>query len=333
MLLNLRDMKGNDITMLTLYPPIKSYQTHTLAVDDIHTLHIEECGNPLGTPVIVLHSGPGAGCEKIHKRFFDPEKYRIILYDQRGAGLSTPHACIKQNTTQDLINDLELIRDRLKISKWYVFGSAWGCTLALLYAQEYPLHLSGLLLNSIFLARPKDIDWIYKQGASAVFPDHWQEFINHIPENEQDNLPKAYSKRLNGNNELARMSAAKHWSLWQANCGSLQPHTNIIEHFSDPHFALGLASIESYFFENRCFVEADFILDNIKKIRHIPMFIIHGRYDMICPLENAWALHKASPASELIVVRDAGHSIREPGVIDALILASKNILHVEPSAC
>ncbi len=319
--------------MLTLYPSINSYATHKLAVDKIHTLHFEECGNPNGVPIIVLHSGPGAGCEKVHKRFFDPEKYRIVLFDQRGSGKSTPHACIENNTTQHLINDIEHIRDHLSIPKWHVFGSAWGSALALLYAQEYPLHISGLLLNSVFLAREKDINWFYQSGASAVFPDHWQNFINHIPINERTNLLKAYSMRLNGNNELARMSAAKHWSLWQANCASLQPHANTLEHFSDPHFALGLASIESHYFENKCFIEDNAILDNIKKIRHLPLFIIHGRYDMVCPLVNAWKLHQACPASELFVVRDAGHSICEPGVIDALILASKNILHAEPIVC
>lgn len=319
--------------MFTLYPSIKSYAVHQLAVDDIHTLHIEECGNPDGAPILVVHSGPGAGCENVHKRFFDPEKFRIILFDQRGSGRSTPHASLENNTTQHLIDDIEAIRDHLGINKWFVFGNAWGTALSLLYAEEYPQNIAGMILNCIFLARQQDVDWFYKKGANAIFPDHWNEFNSFIPEAERSNLMAAYAKRLNGNDELARMSAAKHWSLWQANCASLQPHNNIIEHFSDPRFAVGLACLESHYFVNNCFVEDNVILKNINKIRHVPMFIIHGRYDMICPLENAWQLHEACPASELMVIRDAGHSIREPGVIDGIILASKNILHAEPSAC
>lgn len=319
--------------MFTLYPSIKSYATHSLKVDDIHTLHIEECGNPDGVPIIVLHSGPGAGFESVHKRLFDPEKYRIILFDQRGAGRSTPHASLKNNTSQDLIDDLEKIREHLAIGKWHVFGNAWGTTLGLLYAQEYPQNVSGLILSSIFLARQHDIDWFYKNGASAIFPDYWHEFVSYIPKQEHDNIIAAYANRLNGNDELVRMNAAKHWSLWQAKCAALQPHNNIIEHFSDPRFAAGLACIESHYFVNHCFIDDNAILDNIQKIRHIPMFIIHGRYDMICPLDNAWQLHEACPSSELMVIRDAGHSLREPGVIDAVILASKNLLHAQPSAC
>ena len=319
--------------MFTLYPSIKSYATHSLKVDDIHTLHIEECGNPDGAPIIVLHSGPGAGFENVHKRLFDPEKYRIILFDQRGAGRSTPHASLKNNTSQDLIDDLEKIREHLAISKWHVFGNAWGTTLGLLYAQEYPQNVSGLILSSIFLARQHDIDWFYKSGASAIFPDYWHEFVSYIPKEEHDNIIAAYANRLNGNDELVRMNAAKHWSLWQAKCAALQPHNNIIEHFSDPRFAAGLACIESHYFVNHCFIDDNAILDNIQKIRHIPMFIIHGRYDMICPLDNAWQLHEACPSSELMVIRDAGHSLREPGIIDAVILASKNLLHAQPSAC
>lgn len=319
--------------MFTLYPSIKSYKTHQLKVDSTHTLHIEECGNPDGAPILVLHSGPGAGCENVHKRLFDPEKYRIILFDQRGAGQSSPHACLKNNTTLHLIDDIESIREHLGIAKWFLFGNAWGTALSLLYAEEYPQHVSGMILNCIFLARKQDIDWFYKKGASAIFPDHWQEFVDYIPLKERGDLISAYAKRLNGDDELARMNAAKHWSLWQAKCASLQPHNNIIEHFSDPRFAAGLACIESHYFSNNCFIEDNIILKNINKIRHLPLFIIHGRYDMICPLENAWQLHEACPASELMVVRDAGHSNREPGVIDALILASKNLLHVEPSAC
>ncbi len=319
--------------MYTLYPPIKTYATHKIKVNPPHVLHIEECGNPDGVPILVVHSGPGAGCEQFHRRFFCPETYRIILFDQRGAGKSSPHACLILNTTQHLIEDIESVREHLGIDRWYLFGNAWGCALSLLYAEEFPQYVSGLILNSIFLARQDDINWFYQQGANAIFPDHWEEFANHIPKDERDNIIDAYTKRLNGNDELARMGAAKHWSLWQARTSSLQPHHNIIEHFSDPRFAIGLACIESHYFNNKCFINDNRILDNINRIRHIPMFIVHGRYDIICPLSNAWSLHAACPSSELMIVRDAGHSLKEPGIIDALILASKNILGTETPAC
>lgn len=320
--------------MYTLYPSIKTFVTHKIKVDPPHELHVEECGNPEGIPVLILHSGPGTGCEPFHRRFFCPETYRIILFDQRGAGQSTPHASLEHNTTPHLIDDIELIRDTLGVRQWYIFGSAWGSTLALIYAEEYPQNVLGLILNCVFLARRRDIDWFYKQGTNAIFPEHWQDFIDNIPDKERDNIVKAYANRLNGNDELARMSAAKSWSLWQAQCLSLHPHHNNIEHFTDPHFATGLARIETHYFSNDCFIEDNQILNNIKKIRHLPIFLIHGRYDMICPLENAWTLHSACPASELIIVRDAGHSLNEAGIIDALILASKNILTLgPPPAC
>jgi proline iminopeptidase len=316
--------------MYTLYPSIKSFATHKINVASPHVLHVEECGNPNGVPVLIIHSGPGTGCEPFHRRFFCPETYRIILFDQRGAGQSTPHACITENTTADLIDDIELIRDKLKIDRWFLFGTAWGSTLALLYAEEYSQHVSGLILNCVFLARKKDIKWFYQEGTNAIFPEHWQDFIAPIPEEERKDLVKAYAKRLSGNDELARMSAAKAWSLWQAQCLSLHPHHNTIEHFTDPHFATGLAKIESHYFSNDCFIEDNKILNNIGKIRHLPIFLIHGRYDVVCPLENAWLIHDACPSSELIVVRDAGHSLNEAGIIDAIVLASKNILTVEP---
>lgn len=322
------------IIMQPMYPAIKTYATHTLAVDDTHTLYIEECGNPEGKPVIILHSGPGAGCEKYHRRFFDPERYRIILFDQRGSGRSKPHASLVNNTTQHLIEDIETIREHFGLDRMRLFGGAWGSTLALLYAQAYPQNVSGLILHRVFLAREKDINWFYQPGrASEVFPDHFESFIKAIPEAERGDLIKAYAKRLSGNDELKRMSAAKAWSLWQAHCSSLNPHNDILEHFKEPHFATALAMIETHYFVNNCFIENNQILDNVRRIRHIPMFIVHGRYDMVCPLENAWSLHTACPSSELMVVRDAGHSIREPGIIDALIIASKNCLETSPPAC
>jgi len=316
--------------MYTLYPAIKTYATHQVKVTPPHELYVEECGNPDGIPILVLHSGPGTGCEAFHRRFFCPETYRIILFDQRGAGKSTPHACLENNTTDDLLDDIETIRETLNISRWYLFGSAWGSTLALLYAQKCSQNVLGLILNCTFLAREKDINWFYKEGANAFFPEHWHEFTRIIPEDERDNIVKAYHQRLNGKDELGQMNAAKHWALWQANCLSLHPHSTNIEHFSDPHFALSLARIETHYFSNHCFIKDNHILNNIAKIRHLPMFLIHGRYDIISPLANAFEVNQHCPGSELIVVRDAGHSLKEPGIIDAIILASKEILSAEP---
>ena len=319
--------------MYTLYPAIKTYAEHKISVASPHKIYVEECGNPDGLPVLVCHSGPGAGCETYHRRFFDPEQYRIILFDQRGAGRSTPHAELTHNTTQDLIDDMETIRDYLGIERWVLFGGAWGSALSLLYAQTYPQNVHGLILHRIFLGQQENIDWFYQHGASRIFPDYWQDFIAPIPTDERDNLIKAYAKRLTGADELARMAAAKSWSLWQARCSSLHPHIHIIDHFSDPHFAIALATIETHYFLNRCFIEDNQILENCNKIRHIPNYIIHGRYDMVCPLQTAWKLHQQCSASELMIVRDAGHSIREPGIIDALVIATKKMAKQESDVC
>ncbi len=273
--------------MYTLYPAIKTFAKHKISVTPPHVLHVEECGNPNGIPVLICHSGPGTGCEHFHRRFFCPETYRIILFDQRGAGKSTPHACLENNTTEDLLNDMELIREKLNVSRWYLFGSAWGSTLSILYAERFPQNVLGLILNCSFLARKQDIDWFYQYGAKMFFPEHWQEFLSIIPKDERTDIIHAYHKRLNGNDELGRLNAAKHWALWQANCLTLHPHSSNIEHFSDPHFALSLARIETHYFSNQCFIGENEILENIHKIRHLPMFLVHGRYDIVSPLANA----------------------------------------------
>ena len=319
--------------MQTLYPAIKTYAQHTLAVDPPHVLYIEECGNPKGLPILILHSGPGAGCENYHRQFFDPSLYRMILFDQRGAGQSKPHAELLNNHTQGLLSDIEAIRKYLDIQEWLLFGGAWGSALSLLYAESYPECVMGMILHGIFLARPKDITWFYQEGTKKVYPDYWEEFIQPIPKKEHSNILMAYHKRLTGKDEVARMSAAKSFSLWQARCTSLQPHVNTIDHFADPYFAIGLATIESHYFANRCFVEEDQILTDLKKIEKIPAFIIHGRYDMVCPLESAWELHQNWPASQLLIVRDAGHDVREPGIIDAIIFATQKMSKTPSPAC
>lgn len=308
--------------MQILYPPIKPYREQILEVEPPHCLHIEESGNRNGMPVLFLHGGPGSGCEPYHRRFFDPDKYRIILFDQRGCGRSTPHAELENNTTQGLIEDIEAIRQLLDIDQLVLFGGSWGATLALLYAQAYPEHVSGVIIRGVFLSRQRDLDWIYKDGANRIFPDAWQEFIKPIPVREQGNLLEAYLERLTGKDELARMSAAKAWSGWEAHCATLRPSHTVMDHFAEPHTALSMARIEAHYFINKSFLEPNQILDNMGKIRDIPATIVHGRYDMICPLENAHELHLCWPNSELIIIRDAGHASSEAGIVDALVKAT-----------
>ncbi|MGD0465776.1 MAG: prolyl aminopeptidase [Gammaproteobacteria bacterium] len=309
--------------MLTLYPAIQPYTTYNISVDDVHTLYIEECGTKEGIPIIYLHGGPAVGCDAGNRRFFDPKKYRIILFDQRGAGKSTPHSELKNNTPQLLIEDLELIRKHCGIKKWALFGGSWGSTLALLYAQSHPNRVTGMILRGIFLARQKDLDWICKEGgASNIYPDYWQEFIAMIHEKQKDDIIKAYYKILTGKDEVARMAAAKTWSKWEAVCATLDPCQKIEQCLTNPHTALSLSKIACHYAINNYFIAENFILDNMKKIEHIPATIIHGRYDMICPIENAYSLHRKWPKSNLMIIRDAGHSSREPGILNAIMHAT-----------
>ena len=308
--------------MHILYPDIQPYVQHTLAVEPPHTLHIEECGNPAGIPVVFIHGGPGAGCEPYHRRFFDPQRYRIILFDQRGCGRSTPHASLESNTTQALVADMEAIREHLKIEQWLLFGGSWGSTLSLVYAETHPERVMGLVVRGIFLCRPHEIKWFYQQGASRLFPDYWQEYLAPIPEVERDDLLKAYHQRLTGDDEMARMAAAKAWSMWEGRTATLQPSESVINHFGDPYTALSLARIECHYFMNDSFLQPDQILRDADKLKGIPGVIVHGRYDAICPLENAWQLSQAWPEAKLRIVADAGHAASEPGIINALVGAT-----------
>jgi proline iminopeptidase len=311
--------------MLILYPDIKPYAVHRLSVDDLHTLYIEESGTPDGIPVLFVHGGPGAGCVARDRCFFDPEKYRIILFDQRGAGRSTPLAQLRDNTTRDLLGDIEKIRSYLGIDKWLLFGSAWGATLSLVYAQAHPEKVMGLILGAIFLCREKDLHWFYQEGASRVFPDYWEDYCHPIPEPERDNFIEAYYRRLNGDNELARMGAAKAWSLWAAHCATLRPCLSVIEHVAEPHMATSLASIETHYFRHNGFLEENQILDNAHRLEGIPGVIVHGRYDMVIPLDNAVALRRVWHDAELHIIRDAGHAASEPGIVDALVRATRDM--------
>ncbi len=308
--------------MHPLYPSIKPYKTTSLPVDNQHTLYLEESGDIEGIPVLFIHGGPGAGCSSEDRRFFDPEKYRIILYDQRGAGHSTPHAEIDDNTTQDLISDIEKIREYLGIDRWVLFGGSWGSTLSLLYAQQHPERVQGMILRGVFLCRQQDLDWFYQYGASQVFPDYWREFVEPIAPEKRSDLIKAYHELLTGSNELAKMNAAKHWSLWEGRCATLRPNVDIVDTFSNIHLALSLARIEAHYFVNRGFIAENQILDNMDALMGIPATIIHGRYDMICTLDNAVALQKAWPDAELHIIREAGHASRDPGILDALVRAT-----------
>lgn len=311
--------------MRTFYPEIKPYARHMLPVGDDHQLYIDESGNPEGIPILFVHGGPGGGCGKYDRRFFDPEVYRIVLFDQRGAGRSKPHASLYNNTTQHLINDIEAIRAHLTIDRWALFGGSWGSTLSLAYAQSFPERVLGLILRGIFLCRRKDLLWFYQEGASRLFPDYWQDFIAPIPESARSDFMKAYYAQLTGTNQIQQMSAAKAWSIWEGRCATLKPNQGVVDSFADPMKALAMARIEAHFFVNNAFLEDDQLINNAHKLKEIPGVIVHGRYDVICPLDGAYELHQAWPEAQLNIIREAGHSSREPGIVDALIRATDDL--------
>jgi proline iminopeptidase len=309
--------------MRTLYPELQPYVNHSLDVEAPHTLHVEECGNPNGLPVLFVHGGPGAGCEDYHRRFFDPDRYRIILFDQRGCGRSTPHAELEGNTTQALVADMERIREHLGIERWLLFGGSWGSTLSLVYAETHPERVLALVLRGIFLCRPREFHWFYQEGASRIFPEFWEEYLAPIPEEERGDLMAAYYRRLTGANEVERMRAAEAWSLWEGKTSTLVPEKPaVVGHFGNPYTALSLARIECHYFRNDAFLEPNQILRDAGRLAGLPGVIVQGRYDVVCPLESAWELHRAWPGSELEIVPDAGHSATEPGIVDALVRAT-----------
>ncbi|AQZ35315.1 proline iminopeptidase [Pseudomonas sp. NFACC19-2] len=311
--------------MQTLYPEIKPYARHELAVEQPHVLYIDESGSADGLPVLFIHGGPGAGCDSASRRYFDPALYRIVTFDQRGCGRSTPHASLENNTTQALIADIERIREHLGIDKFVLFGGSWGSTLALAYAQAHPQRVHGLILRGIFLCRPQEFSWFYQEGASRLFPDYWEDYVAPIPVEERGDLMQAFYKRLTGPDQIAQMHAAKAWSTWEGRTATLRPNTQVVERFSEAHRALSIARIECHYFVNDAFLEPNQLLRDMPKIAHLPGIIVHGRYDAICPLDNAWALHQAWPNSELQIIRDAGHSAAEPGITDALIRAAEQM--------
>ena len=311
-----------------LFPAIQPYKTRQFPVSNGHILYIEESGNPDGMPVVFLHGGPGGNCEPGHRRFFNPEDYRIILFDQRGCGKSRPHASLEHNTTSHLVADLEKIRQHLAIESWVLFGGSWGSTLALVYAETHPERVLGMILRGIFLSRDEDIRWLFQGGAARLFPEAWQHYLEPIPEKERDDMIAAYYQRLTSDNELTRMGAAKAWSIWEGSTATLLPDKSVIAHFSDPHIALSIARIECHYFNNKSFLKPGQILDNIRKIKDIPGFIVHGRYDVICPIDQAVLLDQHWPESKLRVIDNAGHAVTERGISDALVDCCKQMLDI-----
>ena len=306
-----------------LFPNIELNSSGYIKVSSLHTIYWEESGNPKGKPVVFVHGGPGGGVSAETRRFFDPEKYRIIQFDQRGCGKSTPHACVEENTTWDLINDMEILRTKLSITKWQVFGGSWGSTLSLAYAIKHPQHVSELVLRGIFLLRKQELHWFYQEGASHIFADAWQEYYYFIPENERDDLMQAYQKRLFDEDKKQQLAAAQKWSVWEGSTCHMVPDNSHIEESGEAEFALAFARIENHYFMNNGFFEHEnWILDNIDKISHIPTVIIQGRYDVVCPMTTAYDLHSVFPESQLIIVPEAGHSAFEPNIIKELIKAT-----------
>jgi len=310
---------------MNLFPALKPFRSHHLKADEHHQLYVEECGTHGKIPVLFLHGGPGAGCVPLHRQYFDPERYHIILFDQRGCGKSTPHASLKNNTTWDLVNDIESIRDHLGIDEWVVFGGSWGSTLALAYAQKYPSKVLRLVLRGIFLCRQQDIDWFYQHGASRLFPEAWEHYLKPIPSNEQQQMIKAYYKRLTSKDELVRMAAAKAWSVWEGSTATFKTNLALQECFADPYFALSFARIECHYFINLCFFRENQLLEDATKIANIKGYIVHGRYDAICPVDQATSLKYAWPKAELSIIEDAGHALTEPGISQRLLQIMQQI--------
>ena len=306
-----------------LYPPVEPYSTGRLQVSAVHEIYFEESGNPSGKPVIFLHGGPGGGSDPKQRRFFHPEKYRIVNFDQRGCGKSTPYASLEANTTWDLVADIEKVREHLGIERWQVFGGSWGSTLALAYSQTHPDRVTELVLRGIFLLRKQEIDWFYQRGTSALFPDAWESYLAPIPEAERDDLLHAYHRRLTGEDPAVRQACAKAWSVWEGRSSTLLPNPELVARTGADIFSLAFARIECHNFVNKGFLRTDAqLLEEVGRIRHIPAVIVQGRYDVVCPLESAWALHRAWPEADLRIVVDAGHSANEPGITHELLEAT-----------
>jgi proline iminopeptidase len=306
----------------TLYPVLESNHTGHLKVSGGHELYYEESGNPHGKPVVFLHGGPGGGCTDGMRRFFNPDVYRIVLFDQRACGRSRPHASLEDNTTWDLVNDMEILRAALQIERWQVFGGSWGSTLALAYSETHPERVTELVLRGIFMLRKKEIAWFYQKGASELFPDLWQHFLEPIPGSERHDLLQAYYKRLTSDDPDIRLRAAKAWSIWEASTSFLMPNENMTAAFSASELALSLARIECHYFVNGGFMEENQLIRNVGRVRNIPAVIIQGRYDVVCPVISAWELAQVWPEADFRIVPDSGHAAFEPGIVHELVMAT-----------
>jgi len=311
-------------TRRTLYPEIEPYDSGFLQVSPLHRLYYEQCGNPAGKPVVFLHGGPGAGCNAKSRRFFDPVRYRIVLFDQRGCGRSTPHAELVDNTTWHLVADIERLREHLGIERWQVFGGSWGSTLALAYAQTHARRVTELVLRGIFMLRRWELEWFYQDpdGAGALFPDLWEHYIAPLSAEERKDCMRAYYRRLTSDDRKTLLEAARSWSIWEGALSYIKMNQDAVRKYGDPEFAASFARIECHYFVNGGWLERESqLLDDIPKIRHIPATIVQGRFDIVCPMRTAWALHKAWPEADFRIVPDAGHSAFEPGTTRELIKA------------
>jgi len=306
-----------------LFPEIEPFDRGRLQVDEVHSVYFEQCGNPRGKPVVFVHGGPGGGSSPVHRRFWDPAVHRIVLFDQRGCGRSSPHAELRNNTTWDLIADMERIRAHLAIDHWQLFGGSWGSTLALAYAQEYPERVTEMILRGIFLLRRREIEWYYQEGASRIFPEAWQKYLEPIPEDERGDMVGAYYRRLTSADRKERLAAARAWSMWEGSTSRLVPDPNLIARTGEASFAEAFARIECHYFINGGFFDnPNQLLDNMHRLSNIPAVIVQGRYDIVCPVESAFQLHQAWPKSKLIVAPGAGHSALEPEITEQLVAAT-----------
>lgn len=315
---------------MSLFPPIDPYRQGTLPVSDRHTLYFEESGNPTGKPIVILHGGPGGGSQPSYRQYCDPTQWRIVQFDQRGCGRSQPHADLTDNTTWDLVADIERLREHLAIEQWVVFGGSWGSTLALAYAETHPDRCLGLILRGIFMLRPQELRWFYQEGAGYLFPEAWAQYLEPIPPAERHDLMGAYYRRLTDKNPAVRRQAAKAWAVWEASTSKLIPDADLQAAFADPFFAEAFARIEChYFVHGGWFDPADQLLQRVDRIRHLPAVIVHGRYDVVCPVVSAWELHQAWPEAELQIIPDAGHSMAEPGILEALVAATQRFAQLK----
>ena len=309
--------------IFTLFPPIEPFNSGFMERDG-HQIYYEQCGNPNGKPAVFLHGGPGGGGSTTVRRFFDPKKYHIVIFDQRGCGRSKPHGCLEKNTTWDLVEDIETLKKILGFNKWLVFGGSWGSTLSLAYSQTYPSSVSEMVLRGIFMLRKKELDWFYQEGASNIFPEAWEKFLEPIDENQRDDLMSAYHKIFKSDNEEKKLAAAIAWSRWEGSTSSLSYNPDMADSFSNPHFALAFALIENHYFVNKGFLEHEnqLIESGIDIIRNIPTTIVQGRYDIVCPMTTAWELSKNWPEAKLIVAPSSGHTAFEKEITHELIKAT-----------